>query len=345
MSIAKGAEDPPLARVLAKRPGFFRTVQRGGYIGRVYDRSSLPFLIEEFVASAAVEIVITAGSPAALHVNELPAVLRSRVAVVDDDDSVRKQVAGILAPVGAEFGFSIDVAKGSLTGDSRTPRELVPAIGYLIGPLYDLLLGARYRLQIDIDLERAKASTALLRSAARTPEARANLAVLHSVFASYKSVAIPSLALASAATDEQMERFRWFVEDVTYQHLSRDAGLLGVPEDGDRVLQLLARGIAKLVKKPLFKPFATMASKAISKATPVDVDAGSLAEALLPLKYLPPIIPLDAGVERAEGLWRAQRGPFVETPLTIAAIGGGWHEVPDLPQPSLGDFGGFVAHE
>jgi hypothetical protein len=344
MTTPQSSDTLPLARVLAKRPGFFRTVQRGEYLGRVYDRSSLPFLMEEFVASAVVEVVVTAGSPAALHLNELPDVLRSRVSVVDTT-SVRKQVAGLLAPLGAEFGFALDVASGSLSGNTPTPHEIVPVVGHFIGPLYDLLLGAQFRLQVDINLEQMKALLTTLQSFARSAEARGHLANLRGILSTYKSVKMPSLALTTAATDDQLERFRWFVEDVTYQHLSRDAGLLGIPEDGDRVLQRLERGVAALVKKPLFKPFAKAASKLISTAAHVEVDAGDLAVALLPTKYLPPIIPLDTAYARAEALWRSMRGPFVETDRTIAAMGSGWRETADLPQPSLGDFAGFLSSD
>lgn len=338
MSASDIDDSLPLSRILAKRPGFFRTVERGDRLFQVFDSSSLPYLVEEFVASAAVDIAITATSPAVQHLNDLPAPLRSRILVVDEDGSARKQVAAILEPVGAEFHFAFSDSNGAVSASLRTPPAVLTSLGVLLPALYDFILGARYRLQVDVDLTLVREALGIFRSHARSPDARAHLAMLEGVFGSYKPVKLPSLALQSAASDEQIERFKWFVEDVTYLRASRDAGLLGVPEDGDRALQHLERGLKKLVKKPIFKPIAALTSKLISKATPLDLDASGLVEAFLPTKYLPPIIPFGTAYSRAEAYWRTQRGPFVETAATIAIIGDGWREAPDEAQPDLADF-------
>lgn len=327
----------PLSRILAKRPGFFRTVERGGDLAQVYDQSSLPYLIEEFVASAAVNIAVTATSPATLHLQELPPTLRPRVVVVDEGGAVMKQVAAILEPLAAEFHLDF-TQSGRVSASLQTPPAVLVALGPFVPTLYDFLLGVQYRLQVDVDLSLMQEALRIFREHARDSESRARLAVLQGAFGSYKPVKIASLALQSGATDEQLERFKWFIEDVTYQHVSRDAGLLGVPEDGDRAVQLIARGFATLAKKPLFKPIVTIGSKLIAKATTVDVDAENLISALLPKRYLPPIIPLSSAYARAEALWRSQREPYRETDLTIAAIGPGWRDAADEAQPGVIDF-------
>lgn len=128
------------------------------------------------------------------------------------------------------------------------------------------------------------------------------------------------------------------MEDVSYRRVSRDAGLLGVPEDGDRAVVLIQRGLTKLVRQPLFKPVAKVASKLISKASPFDVEASSLVEALLPKRYLPPIVPLDAAYARAEAQWVKQREPFVASERSVSIMGEGWVEIEGEPQPSILDF-------
>lgn len=144
-------DDLPLSRVLAKRPGFYRTLRRGNDLGRLYDKSSLPFLVEEFVASAAVDIAVTATSPAVEHLGELPAALRSRVVLIDEDGRVGKQLAAVLEPLGDEFHFSFTESLREIHTTTSTPEPLRPVIGALLYSLYDFLLGAEYRLQVDID--------------------------------------------------------------------------------------------------------------------------------------------------------------------------------------------------
>jgi hypothetical protein len=332
------ADSLPLSRVLAKRPGFYRMLRRGDDLGILYDKSSLPYLVEEFVASAAVDIAITATSPAVEHLDGLHPTLRSRVILIDTDGKVGKQLAAILEPVGSEFEFRFSESLTEIHATPKTPIVVREVLGELLFNLYDFLLGAEHRLQVDVDLPKLQHAVATLRENARSPEARANLAVLQAAFVNYRPVRIASLALQSAATDQQIERFKRFVEDTTYQRVSRDAGLLGVPEDGDRAVVLIERGVKKLVSMPLFKPISAIGSKLISKASALELDAADLVQALLPKRYLPPIISLTHAYARAEALWAKQREKFVETDATVKMIGEGWIELEDEPQPTVLDF-------
>src|SRR6266545_6451738 len=121
MSVDEHDESLPLTRLLAKRPGFYRALRRGPDLGYVYDRSSLPYLIEEFVAVSAVDIAVTATSPVVQHLDELHPILRQRVVVVDSDGRVAEQVAAILEPVGNELLFEFKTAKRELHLDPKSP--------------------------------------------------------------------------------------------------------------------------------------------------------------------------------------------------------------------------------
>jgi hypothetical protein len=313
-------------------------LRRDDDFGYIYDESSLPYLVEEFVASAAVEIAITPTSPATEHLDELHPALRSRVVIIDGDQRVGEQVAAFLEPIGDEFHFALRNSNRELHFTSTSDPALRNTIGELFYHLYDFLLGAEYRLQIDVDIGKMQSTVRSLRALARNPLARTNLATLEGVLGTYRPVTITSLALKSAATDNQVERFRTFVEDTRYQAVSRDAGLLGVPEEADRAVTLIQRGLRRLVQHPLFKSVAGLASKPISKTTHLDVDTASFVEALLPKRYVPPIVSLASAYERAEEIWRSQRPPFAESNKIVATIGNGWTEIGDYPQPSILDF-------
>lgn len=328
----------PYSRVLVKAPGFYRTLRRKDGFAWYYDASSLPYLIEEFIAASAIRIAVTAKAPGVDHLDSLPAILRSHVIVVDKEREAGKAVAAMLDPLANEFQFIFEEPPGHLAASKAVSPAVNEALGTLLPMLYDFFLGAEHQLQIDIDLPLMKKTLSFLRASARTPESRTHLAMLEGVFGSYKEVEVSSLALKSAATDAQVEHFRHFVEDVAYQRASRGAALLGVPEDGDRALQMIKRGLAAVIRKPFFKPLVNLTSFALWRATPVSGATEDLVQELLPIRYYPPILQLDRTYDLAKAQWAAQRAPFVETEELVALLGAGWTEISGVDQPTELDF-------
>lgn len=328
----------PYSRVLVKRPGFYRTLVRGKDVGFFYDESSLPYMIEEFIASSAIQIALTAKSPGIEHLRKLSPILRDHVIVVDKKREAGRKVAAIMEPLATEFHFVFEEPPGQLTASTAIPPALNELLGELLRMLYDFFLGAEHRLQIDLDLVLMKRTLSTLRASAKSSEARLYLAMLEAVFASYKHVSVSSLALKSAASDEQVEHFKHFAEDIEYQRASRGAGLLGVPEDGDRAIQMIKRGLTAVARAPLFKPLVNLTSFVLFRVTPLSDDTRQLVKELMPIRYFPPILSLKQTYVLAEAQWTAQRSAFKESEESIQVIGEGWREQPGIGQPNEIDF-------
>jgi hypothetical protein len=108
---------------------------------------------------------------------------------------------------------------------------------------YQLQLGMRYRLQIDIPLRRLKDSIESLRNCIHESTAATNLAFLSGILGTYQMHSVGSLQLAdSAATDAQLLNFDEFVHDETYRQYSAARHDLGyrtrVATSIDRIWQL-----------------------------------------------------------------------------------------------------------
>ncbi len=305
------------SKLLISKPGFYRHFTSRDISLWIYDRSSIPFLIEEFVAHAAVEIAIPENSLAAQVVAELSPILQDRVRIVDRDGASRKLVNHILAPVYEEFEMVVEershhphIAKQSR---DETQFPIVRAVVALHEELYDFILGTHLQLQVGLDFIRLKSAIQFLRRHTRGKDARACLAVLQGVTATYRPLSVSSATLKPAANDDQMYHFRTFVEDQTYRDLSRNTSQLGIPNRVQRATELMARGVRKLTMQPIVKNIISLGRTGMSVATDVPLPETEVVERLIPNGYFPPIISLDELYDRAHQEWRNTRANLHET--------------------------------
>jgi hypothetical protein len=329
-------------RILAKRPGFYRVFRTpDGDPAVWFDARSVGYLSAELVALSATDIALAGSSPAIHFLPALPRVLRDRVVVLDQD-KVAAQVDAFLKPAAREFGLSGLVA-GHVSGPSDMPPEFIDALGPLLPGLYDFLLGATYKLQIELDVPRVQAAARAIRRLAVDQDTIAHMAAFEGVLNTYQASPVPSLQLVSAASKEQEQRFQYLIEDLAYRNLSEDAAMLGIPADFERAVQLMGRAIQALLKRPALAKCATAASKALlasqglngKLADAFDLD---LAKALLADKYFPPIVSLNAAYDQALVEWSSTRLPADQVPEYAPLLAKGWVEQPDAPQPSMDHF-------
>lgn len=301
-----------------------------------YDPGSLPFLVDELIAMATVEIVVTPTSPAALAHDKLAPAIRKRVRVLSTASQARRRLEGFLSPLNAELGS--EIRSQNIHIPLRVPQPVRRAVGVLYFFLYDFLLAMEHQLQVEIDLPALMKALTVLRSSLETPEARAHIAQLEGIFSTYVPTEIPKIELVSITTKDHWRVFERFVEDAAYNEVARSASLLGIPAKLDRATTLLRRAIQDLVSRRGFQSVARLGTKVISTATSLP-DASDLIPELRPKgDFIPPIVSLEQGYAQAARHWRLHRTPFVESDESLALLGPGWVDDGSESQPSFLDF-------
>lgn len=294
--------DEQLNKILLSVPLAFRPFRtQSGDTGMVVDGSSLQFIVEEFISSAASKVAIDAMTPAATFVKHLPIVLRERVIIVDKNQKTRTRLLALFEPFAEEFQITMGVGLGF---SEKLPKELSESLATLFFKLHDYLLGLEYGLQVDIDFKVLRSATTNIKRFARNPEGRTNLAVLSGILSTYKTQTIPTLRMKSYASSELVDLFQRFVEDRTYELLSHQAHLFGFPHRFRRAIQLFGRFSKRIASNELFKPFVSLISKSITLATRVPTPDSELYQSLINRNYLPPIISTKKEVHRAMEQWK-----------------------------------------
>ena len=103
-----------------------------------YDPGSLPFLVDELVAMATVEVVVTPTSPAAVAHEKLAPAVRKRVRVLSTASLARRRLEGFLSPLNVELGS--ELRSQTIHVPRRVPQPMRVAVGVVYFFLYDFLL-------------------------------------------------------------------------------------------------------------------------------------------------------------------------------------------------------------
>jgi len=296
-------------RILLDHAGFFRKYKTDSGEGIVRDLSSIQFLIEELVSSAVIDIGIPPSTLAFESTARLPAVLKERVILIDKNFRSIAKLQAIFAPIAEEFG--VEFKQRSLIlrqSGNKVSDPLLHAIAELYYTLYKFLLGLEYELQIDIDLQSIKKAITILRQFSRSPNSRANLAILSGIFETYKPQTLTSLEFHSVAPDRLISLFQEFVQDETYRQMSVQAHSLGFPARVQRSLTIIGRLAKKFIIKAPFKQIVNVSSRVISTATHMPVPDAEMAVSLIKKEYLPPIISLKRPIQKAKETWKLVKG-------------------------------------
>jgi len=272
----------------------------GSKTALLLDFSIIPLMIEELISLGACEFALD------LHQDEFdyliqhfPPTFKNRVFLATKAARVIAQVNAILEPVFEEH--KINGFTGTSVGlETRHVNESTTVISALCFGLHDFLLGIENHLQVDVDVELLSSATNIIRTQSRNPRTRANMAVLSGLFSSYQPTELEVPVLRSCAPDRLVELFSQFVEDETYQRLSKEAyGFGTIPTHIERSRVVFARLARQIVMKPAFKNIMNLGSKMITAATHIPAPDSDLAVSVLSRGYLPPIASLSAAKEKA----------------------------------------------
>lgn len=258
--------------------------------------------VELLVAHSAGEIIIESWGEYYDQDKEfltsLPQVLRKRVKIIRQDESILKMADSIFLPLFNEFsvdpsGFGSPLIRLP-RHLSRSELEAYLAIASSYMTTLRFLYGLKYQLQIDIDTNEFKEKLSICRQESRVPEARANIAIIEGILNCYKSDAIDTLnIIPQSGRQRLLNSFLDFLEDSSFNELSKARFALGFPYHFKEPIIRIKQLVRKITSHPEFQHLLSASSQVVSLATRLPLPEAQLLGALLTPKYLPPIVNLE----------------------------------------------------
>jgi hypothetical protein len=193
-----------------------------------HDGSSLPFMVEELISQGATFLAVDATSPYFNVLDQVPEIFKQRIVKIDEDHKCTAQIKGVMAPILDETKVEFDSPYSARFNRDSSPGAEAAAM-LCMEHLRPFLLGLEYELQVEVDLEAVRRRILILDQSLSSRDARAHLAMLKQIFGAYERREVNELTFAPATPSQRAEAFLHFVEDVTYQHLSKERRLFGFP--------------------------------------------------------------------------------------------------------------------
>jgi hypothetical protein len=299
------------AVLLPEGSSVFRTLQfPDGRRAFAQDYSYYRYIAEDLIRHSAVVLAVRAAGAEHIAAALAPPI-RARMKRVDRRSRIGDRARAVLAPVAEDIGVKF---RGPAVWHQSedVDGELAVALLSLSSALERLLLGITDQLHVAVDVDGAAAAVEALRGGCSSSYARANLAILDGVLATYEPVDVPALVARPNAPEDLTRHFVRFVEDETYRELSHEAHLLGVPAKVRRAVALMRRRSEDLLRKPNVQDVVDAGTETLSLATQIpSASASTISRLLGDTRYLPPLVSLAGADGRARTAWREDAPEFL----------------------------------
>jgi hypothetical protein len=263
----------------------------------------LPFLLEELISLGVVEIIIRDSWRYKQQLMELPQGFRNRV-VISNTRKPEQIAIKLFEPFFEEFGLEARAgAVRHLHPAQDQNRTIIDAGVSAFFDLPEFLYALTHKAQVQFDPADIVKNLTLLRDGSRSPEMRANASVLIGIFASYQRVMHDSVVVRGVASQDLVQRFIDFTEDVYYKELSKEVHALGIFKTAMQAIPKINRAARKFLETKANKQLIDFGARAVTVATGVPLPGSSLAESLLSEQYLPPVVDLRSVVSKAKKTW------------------------------------------
>lgn len=271
------------------------------------DVTSFEFIVEAIVAYSASEIVVQSYRKKIDDrlLDNVPRILRKRIKFIRADIGVLKLATTILSPVFEEHHIGIIEPNGySVRGTGeQLDEELSRDVFSSWHMLYEFLLGLKYKLEVDIDIERFRKAVSTIRQKSKNPESRANMSILEGILNCYNLGEVECLRIVPHAVKEQKESFISFLEDVDYEELSKANFGLGIPLHFKKYSIRIRHLVRRIVSNDRFPHIFEACSKPLMIATQVPIPSSDLVKTMMPSSYIPPIVNLEPALHQARKAW------------------------------------------
>lgn len=297
-----------LNRLYLPITGFFSEIRRPNQHILFRDMSSFEFIVETLIAHSASEIIIQSYGDKYdnRQLSHLPQILRCRIKFVDQGGKSVELAKSIFYPVFDEFSIEPDRCLTLKTAPVKSPEadELFSAIATSYWQIHAFILGLKYKLQIDINLEYLRGRLRIIRDQSKNPASRANISVLEGILNCYSPSTVDGLSVIPNYSRETVNEFLDFLEDSNFKGLSQENFKLGFPDQISKAAIKIRQRVRRILSDERFEKILYLSSKSITAATSIPLPAAEIATALLTSKYLPPIISIKPLLDQAELSWK-----------------------------------------
>jgi hypothetical protein len=266
------------------------------------DFSTFAYMLEEYITLATVRIVIPASSPEAKRLADLPLLLQKRVTLIDDAPE-REAVSRLLYPVRAELGVQ-ETDDGK---QLRCPKGMPPEAKYRITVvhrfLFRLAAGFNHGVQVSISPEDTQNVLRNLRGELHNENARAILAQIEGILASYGKVTFESPHPNVTAPPELIALFDRLLNDPDYLQLSDAVSDLALPQKRRAALSRVRDCGRKLVTNGLVAKGWNYAGNVVKAWTGVPVPEADTLLSLISGQNFPVLVDLRPARKRAIEAW------------------------------------------
>ena len=294
-----------LNRVYLPIFGFMQYYESKYEMGWFRDITSFEFIVEALVANSASAIALESQGKTIDDrlLGGVPRTLRKRIKFIDADRGALRLATTVFSPVFEEYHIEPDGYAVRIT-NRQLDEQLRGAIVSSWVILHELLLGLKYKLEVDIEIEQFRKAVSTIRHKSKNPESRANMSILEGILSLYGLDEIEGLRIAPHAAKEQKESFIRFLEDLDYEELSRANFGLGLPMHFKKYSIRIRQLVRQIVLNDKFPPIFEACSKPLMAATQVPVPSSDLLKTMVPSNYIPPIVNLKPALHQARKAWK-----------------------------------------
>ncbi|MFZ0267925.1 hypothetical protein [Caulobacter sp.] len=302
------------------------------------DFSIFALMLEEYIATGAVQVVIAKSNPEQKLVKTLPRLLRDRIDVVDDNREVTT-VARLLYGVrrSLDLGFDEEVCRPTFPKDF--PNDLRLAVCDVHTDLHRLALGFNHRLQVDV---RAPVSTARLenlRDQVSDDNGRVVLAQMQGLLSCYERVEFLATVPNTTGSEDLIRMFDLLVNDPKYLSYSDAVTRLYGPSTRRSATLELKHISRELVAGKWLGLGWNLLSRGVTAWSGLPLpEASELKDLMGEGRALPPLVDLFPARKKAVEIWKRGNTQTPVTPFDLDRSQYDW--LPPLPsmEARLGDF-------
>ena len=282
-----------------------------------FDAHAMPVVVHELISHGAIAVATHAGSGLAKNCEDFAPPLAKRIKVLDSDQRVLTQTRSLTRPLARSLGFDPDrlgiidqPITASIAYLFELPverRRLWSDVLLVMNCVYQLLLGVRYELQIDIPLENLKEALLRVRQEGLDDLSGTSVAFLLAAANSYEFANVGSFRFSfSQAPQEWVSEFERFVRDSDYHEYGIQRRALGWADQTQDTLERTWALADQVTKKKSLRDLVRFAIRTVG------LSKGLPKSSSIPLLdhwtgYLPPVVSTVGPILDAQNRWQREQ--------------------------------------
>lgn len=271
---------------------------------------ALPFILEELVALGISEVVVSDRWRYDEILPTLPRIYTKVLRFTDEREADVATVSKIFEPFFDEFRIETDKYLagfrhfGGLSDDAKEQATIDAGLTACI-KLLPFLTALREKSHCHFELDQMLKNLRQLAKGCRSPEMRANIAILKGVFTNYERTTHAALKTRVNSSISISDLFEELLDDAHYRALSHQVSLLGFRQKTFQIRRNITRLVKSLTQSRRGKQVFDYGSAAISLAASMPAPKSEMLEGFAHHSFLPPVVDISAAIRAARTRMRS----------------------------------------